>query len=236
MLLGFLLVVLVVVGIQIYIRKSVVERADKDSSASHPGRIKPHRGLLRDLSPGLYPHSLSPKIHREALRVRIFIARQLWHGASNPAVVIEENPYIVAAYAADCDAVLLVRLLPETVEDAKKRGISFRPGARLLSVNTYFPPGTQHKNEEIVLGPQQSGLFASFRPFLAEFMSHDIDTIERRKREIPERLWERTARLGHEKRRDCDVDRLRWANPWYVEIPKSYLLAIDHAEAWDMPY
>jgi len=93
--------VVIYIGVQWYIRKGVVERAPVGSFASHPGRIKPNRALLRHLSPGLYPHSLLWSTHSFSYHARVFFARQLWHGASNPAVVVYEDPVIVAAYAAD---------------------------------------------------------------------------------------------------------------------------------------
>lgn len=234
--------VLIFLGVQIYIRKRIVEETPRGSYATHPGGLKPNLFLLRDLTPGLYPHSLKWEVHKDAFRIRIFIARQLWFGASNPAVVIQESPFIVAAYAADCDAVLLLRFVPESVESAKARGIGLHVGShvgsQLLSVNTYFLPGQERKNDEIVLGPRQTGLYSSFRPYIAEFMckGKEMETIERKKREISPALWERTKQLGMEKIRDSNLDEVRWGNPMLVEVPRSYRRAILWAQEWDTPY
>lgn len=228
--------IILYVCVQVYIRKGVIERTPRDSAASHPGRLKPNRTLMRHLSPGLYPHSLQWSTHSFSFHARVFFARQLWHGASNPAVVVHEDPIIVAAYAADCDAVLLVRFLPESIDDLKGRGATLRTGSRLLSVNTYFFAGQERKGDEIVLGMRQTGLWSSFRPFIAEFMCTDLDAIESRKKEIASELWARTKQLGLEKLQDTNLDEVRWGNPMYVEIPRSYRTAIAYAEQWQIPF
>ena len=234
----FLGAILLFVGIQIYIRKRIVEIAPQGSFATNPGRVRPNPFRLRYLTPGLYPHTLSWKKHKEALRIRIFIARQLWHGASNPAVVMQENPLIIAAYALDCDAVLLVRFLPETVDAIKARGIGTRPGTRFLSVNFYFHFGEEWKDDELVLGPRHTRMWRTFRPYIAEFMCGEkaMEGIEKHKREIAPDLWERAKQLGLEKIQDCNLDEVRWGNPMYAEVPRSYLRAIAYAKRWDIPF
>ncbi len=224
-------------GTQIFIRKWIVERNNTGSVASHPGRISPNLWLIRHLTPGLYPHTLNPVDHVDRLRHRIFIARQLWHGASNPAVVVHCNPLIVAAYAADCDAVLLVRFLPETVDPFEESGRDLSVGARLLSVNTYFPWGYEYEEDEIIHGPRSSRIWSTFRPYVADFMSIDDDVIAQRKREISEELWERTRQFGEEKLKVSDWEEgVRWGNPMFVYQPFSFLRAIAYAEQWDIPY
>jgi hypothetical protein len=223
------------IAIQIYIRKWIVERNLTAFHATQPCCLKPHRKMLRYLAPGLYPHTLQWSVHREQFRIGVFIARQLWHGASNPAIVVHENPTIIAAYGHDCDAVLLVRFLPETLDDLKERSLVLRLGTRLLSVNTYFMQGQEWKNDEIVLGPERDSPWSpwsSFRPYIAEFMCSDIETIERRKREIPEELWARTKQLGLQKVQTSNLNEVRWGNPVEVEVPRSYRQAREWAEYW----
>ena len=225
-------------AVQVYIRKVLVERADKYSAASNPGRVKPTWHLLQALSPILYPYTLRWSVHKEMLRVRIFIARQLWQGASNPALVLQENPVIISAYATDCDAVLLLRFLPETIEEMKARGMVLGTGTRLLSINTYFMKGQEHEGDEVVLGPLSSRTWSSFRPYIAQFMCDDsqLATIRRKQAEIPAQMWERTRVLGIEKLRGCDLDGVRWGSPMCVEVPGSYRTAIAYAKHWGMNY
>lgn len=234
---SLLLICLLWWGSQIFIRKWVVERNKTGSIASHAGRLRPNLWLIRDLSPGLYPQTLNPIDHFDRLRHRIFIARQLWHGASNPAVVVSHRPLIVAAYAADCDAVLLVRFLPETAEPFQEAGLNLSVGAYLLSVNTYLPWGYEYEDDEVVQGPRSSRMWSTFRPYIADFMSIDDAVIAQRKAEISADLWGRTRQLGEEKLANSDWEEgVRWGNPMFVYQPLSFLRAIAYAEHWNIPY
>ena len=227
---------LVFVSMQIFIRKAIVERGSGDSFATLPGRLKPNRWRLRALSPGLYPYYWSWRIHWDHLRLRIFYARILWYGASNPAVVVHQNPLIIAAYAADCDAVLLVRFLPEFVEEVRERGYNLQIGAHFLSINTYFRIGENYDDDEINLGARNTGIWSSFRPLIAEFICDDSVAIETRKTQIPAELWERARHLGVEKLKVSTLDEVRWGNPMYADTPRSYLDAIAYAEQWNLDY
>lgn len=222
--------------IQFYIRKKLVEGHQDGSYATNPGGLRPRRSWLRAISPGLYPFRLAWDLQQFAYEGRIFVARQFWLGACNPAVVVHENPTIIAAYAADCDAVVLVRFMPSTIEAAKARGIGLRVGTRLLTVNTYFSSSFEFKNLDVVPGPRHSGRWINFRPYIAEFMCDDIDTIERRKREISVDLWERTKQMGLAKVKDADLDAVRWGHPTFVYEPRSYLRIVANAKAANIPY
>jgi hypothetical protein len=218
------------VGLQIFIRKQRVENFGNGSFATLPGRIKPKIGLLMSIAPDLYSYRFDWELQKDNYFLRIFIARQLWFGASNPAVVVRENPTIIAAYAADCDAVLLVRFWPETIEKLKQRGIGLHNGARLLTVNTYFYAGQECEGDEVELGERQTQLWSSFRPFIAEFFSDSVDMIENNKAQIPEALWERTKFLGLKKLEVSNLDDVRWGHPRFAAVPQSYRLAIEDAK------
>ena len=56
----------------------------------------------------------------------------------------------------------------------------------------------RNKNNDIFEGPGSSKKFKSFGPVIADLYATDMEYVERKKREIPEELWQRTTELGKE--------------------------------------
>lgn len=50
--------------------------------------------------------------------------------------------------------------------------------------------------EDLDPGPNATGRYGNFAPYIAEFLTDDIDRVERRKAEIDEGGWQMAERLG----------------------------------------
>jgi hypothetical protein len=114
-------------------------------------------------------------------------AEHLLYGDSRAAVVHSVKPLVVAAYSDEIDGVLLLSFPDATAEEHR-----LRPGARLLTVNTY---GNRDEGllPDLVAGPNSSGRWQNFAPYIAEFLSDDVGTIAARKSAISAEEWRRTS-------------------------------------------
>ncbi len=65
------------------------------------------------------------------------LARILWYYDPNPAIVLSEEPLIVAAYSDVFDHVMLLRL-PDWLADPDETGKPLKRNDRLITVNGYF--------------------------------------------------------------------------------------------------
>ena len=120
-----------------------------------------------------------------------FIGALLNDGDIQTAVVVSENPLLVACYSEDMDAVIL-QCYP--VELGQAKGWDF--GTRLLTTAKYNGYGTARKNKDIFPGPNADPKMKSFGPVIAELYSDEPEYLERKTSEIPEELWEKTMALG----------------------------------------
>lgn len=74
-----------------------------------------------------------------------------------------------------------------------------KPGSRLITVNTYeYHDGSYERSYETDLapGPAASGNYRNFSPFIADFLTDDLDRLAKRKATIGEDEWRRTEELG----------------------------------------
>lgn len=137
----------------------------------------------------------------------------LCNGDTRAAVVLTIEPLRVAAYTDEFDCVAILRFT-DKVDDYYR----LKVGDRLLTVNTYDP--TEGKRaRDLIPGDRYRGTeWSNFCPFIADFLSDDIDVIEKRKRAISEDEWQRTRQLGMERLRK-KPRRARHGNPLYVKDP-----------------
>ena len=91
------------------------------------------------------------------------------------------------------DAVVLQCYLNEL---GKKMGWTLN--TRLVITCTYNGFGPVRRNKDIFEEPKSNKKFKSFGPVIADLYATDMEYVERKKREIPEDLWERTLELGNE--------------------------------------
>jgi hypothetical protein len=132
------------------------------------------------------------KLLMKILKFESRFTEWLLHGDSRAAIVVQTTPDIlVAVYTDEFDCVVILRF-PEFVAP----WYPLSNGTRLLTINTY-------ENGEVVEtdlypGPGTLNRYSNVHPIIAEFLSDDIPQIEKRKAEISEDEWARTAELAQE--------------------------------------
>jgi len=120
------------------------------------------------------------------------LTEQLARGDSNPAVVIQKSPLLVAPYSPDLDCVVLLKF-PDWVAQEYKLDV----GSRLITVNTYMDRSTGIP-ADVKPGPQDDGQFGPFVPVIADFITDDADKVSARKAEIADEEWDKVQFLGDE--------------------------------------
>ncbi len=169
---------------------------DDRTAASDPVNIRLSNSKLQLLQPDLFGwQSLFTKMvfmnrRLRARGIRAMLNEHLSFGDSRAAVVMRiRSPLIVAAYSDELDAVILLEF-----PDFLATDYSLRLGSRLLTVNTYRFGNSPLR--DIHAGPEFKGRYSSFYPLIAEFLSDDIDTINRRKSRIAEAEWRQTVEFS----------------------------------------
>ncbi len=218
-------------------------REGVSSAASHPGRFRLSLDRLRRLQPDLFdrPGPLrrfligllsvtsslgsrpgdtgwiarqlgpsDPDGQAEAIEA---IAEKLWAFATNPAVVLSARPFVVAAYSADIDNVMLLRLPDEAAADGPG-GRPWAAGDRMISCNGY--DRADDPSGDIPPGPRASGLWNDCWCVLADPLTDDRERLAARKGEIAEELWARCRELGAG--RLARGDRCRDGRPWLSRV------------------
>lgn len=131
-------------------------------------------------------------LERQAIAPDQLLNEHLTSGDSRAAIVMQTSPdVLVAAYTDELDCVAMLQF-PQFVK-------MFRPldvGDHLLTVNTYTS-GLMPASD-LIQGPGSHRRYSNFHPLIAEFLSDDLDRIERRKQEIQPGEWERTYLLAVE--------------------------------------
>jgi hypothetical protein len=173
-----------------------------DGTATSPAGLALSEKLLRRLHPELFGvrggiHDLVMAPEQASSRISVLrLEEHMRMGDSNPAIVIQKTPLIIAAYSYDLDAVLLLRLPDEL---ATRHG--FEVGDRLLSINTY---GKGLPARDIEKGAEATG-WDNFHPVIAELACEDEATIAVRKKKIDERFWLRAEEMGRAKLARQDI-------------------------------
>ena len=117
------------------------------------------------------------------------IQQRIYYGDTQPAVVISENPFIVAAYSDEMDAVVLLRF---PVILAQKNNIKLYD--KLVSVNCY---GKENRiAKDIFVGKNYLGNWTDFRPLIGDLLSDNNERINLHKHNIPDFIWEYVRKLG----------------------------------------
>jgi hypothetical protein len=128
----------------------------------------------------------------------VLIANRLWHGDTNPAVVLTTKPLVIAAFSWDLDAVVLLT----TAQQSLVEEFHLRPGSRLISANTYGhwtdDEGREVDAPDIVAGPESTGEWSNFFPLIADFYTDRPDILAQHAARIEDSEWQRVEALGHE--------------------------------------
>lgn len=165
-------------------------QVNQNSSASDPGGVRIAIPKLRRLAPELFPAWWKPWRWPDRLSGRcaaeIFnIGDRLIHGDSRAALVANEYPLLVSVYTDELDCVALLRF-PQWLLDEYR----LKKDDRLLAVFNYWQ-GT-NVAPDLSNGPLSLRRYENLVVYIADFLSDDVDRIERRKAEISETEWQRT--------------------------------------------
>ena len=115
-------------------------------------------------------------------------------GDMNPALVVAEDPYLVACYSGDFDAVVLLAF-PKELGEAK----GWKIGTELIVTEFYSAPDWwTKKNKDIDIGPYGSTHFKAVCPIVVDLYSDNYERLDRKKAEIPTEMWERTWALAEQ--------------------------------------
>lgn len=137
------------------------------------------------------------------------IQRRISYGDTQPAVVVSENPFIVAAYSDEMDAVVLLKF---PVILAQINGIKLHD--KLVSVNGY---GRDNEiAHDIFVGENYLGNWTDFIPLIGDLLSDDTDRLNQHKSNIPEFLWDYVRMLGENYWRD-HKDLVR-SGFWFINV------------------
>lgn len=155
----------------------------------NPGLFQLDKAKVKKLKPGFF----------NPLRIIVssqfdnpgYITALLNDGDIQTAVVVSEDPLLVACYSEDMDAVIL-QCYPVELGQAK----GWEIGTRLLTTAKYNGYGTVRKNKDIFPGPNADKSMKSFGTVVAELYSDEPEYLERKTSEIPEELWVKTMDLG----------------------------------------
>lgn len=166
----------------------------KDSDVFKPGAFNP--GLFdtnKQKVKKLYPHafSLAVTLNGPAAENYPGIAKQMHDGDLSTGVVVSENPLLVACYSEDFDAVALL-----CYPTALGEKMGWKLGSCLLTVNGYNGYGIMRKNKDLDVGPRGSTKYKTFGPLVADLYTDNMERLARKKREIPQAMWQHTAELG----------------------------------------
>lgn len=166
---------------------------DKNSVASHALNLTVSKDKLMLLRPDLFGFrgfmSKLTFIITEDIDHMTYIKEQLIAGDSNPAVVVSVDPLRVAAYSPDLDSVAMLAF-PNNFVDIYNLEI----GTKLITVNTY--KGRPPYHSDLILGPNNTGYWYGFHPIIADFVSDDMEKINKRKLSISDEEWKYVFWLG----------------------------------------
>jgi hypothetical protein len=166
---------------------------DHSTSASHPGQFKVDQKLFAALEPELFNPGILQRLFGSPGQRKYWlehVPEHMHYGDSRAALVIELKPIVIAAYTDELDCIAWLQF------PAKYQApIALSRDQRLLTVNTYArrQGGVA---ADLILGPGDTGHWGNFSPIIAQFISSDVEAMERRVKEIEEREWQRCAELA----------------------------------------
>ena len=91
------------------------------------------------------------------------LAEHIYFSDSQPAIVIQADPLLVAAYSVDLDSVAILRFSASLA-----RKYQLGPGSKLVTINTYLRE--QGYQPDIIPGPRREFNWTSFHPVVADFV------------------------------------------------------------------
>lgn len=162
---------------------------DASTFAGDPGNLTISKKKWKDISK-FFKLNLFQRIELHG-RKKI-VRERICYGDSQPAMVMRTDPLLIAAYADEMDAVVILKF---PTEYALKYNL--KQYDRIIAVNTYAPR-TYVIPHDIYVGKHYLHRWSNFESSIAEFLSDDIDIINRHKATMPESLWLYVKSLGED--------------------------------------
>jgi hypothetical protein len=164
------------------------------SYGTYPGQITLSEAKLRRLCPELFPSLARPWtvlrwLIGDSMSLVYEIGDILIHGGSGPALVMSTDPVLIASYSQNIDCVAMLRFPALLVDE-----YALRRGSRLLTVLNAYAGGQLAPDLEH--GPDSRHDCTNFIPFIADFLTDDMEHVERRKAGVAEHWWSWTQELG----------------------------------------
>lgn len=116
-------------------------------------------------------------------------------GDTQPAIVYNISPFLVAAYSDEMDAVVMVRFDESLIE---RYNIVERQ--RMISVNIYTDGKSYGMDipKDIKIGSGYLNRWTDFTPHIGDLLSNNIEIIQNHKMNISEEKWHYVEQLAEE--------------------------------------
>lgn len=195
-----------------------IKAHNANTYASSPGSVSISTKKLKILRPDLYGFValLTGIIKTICLGYseKSQIAEHLIFGDCQPAIVMSRQPLIVAAYSEDIDCVVLLRF-PDKYAEMYNLDVK----SKLITINTYGKK--ENFQKDIIPGESCDYTWTLFNPFIAEFLTDDLNLLKQKKEQINNKLWDYIYNLAVEY-------QILYPNVWrdgrpnYSAIPASH--------------
>ena len=111
-----------------------------------------------------------------------FVAKALFYGDTQPAVVVSTTPLLIGAYSDEMDAVVMLRFPDEFAKQYK-----LTVGTRLTTSNVYFTK--RAIANDIHIGEKYSRQYTDFAPLVQLFFGKKDDKIMEKTKLFSEDVW-----------------------------------------------
>lgn len=152
-----------------------------------------------------------------------YIEHCLLVGDSCAAVVMSTSPLLIATYSDELDCVAVLRFKKSLVSE-----YDLEPGSRLVTVNIYERMIHVGDLEDLFLGPKAASSRLRYRPLIADFLTDDVDRLNRIKSGISENEWRETEELGQKYLSEKDA-KPRDGRPLWCSLPAGHVELPDKA-------
>lgn len=125
-----------------------------------------------------------------------YVMEVLKLGDAQPALVISLDPFLIAAYSDEMDAVVMLKF---PMELAERYGLSV--GSRLAASCVYSEGRRSETSDDIFPGEGYSGNYRSFMPIVQLFLASNEDEVKANVSLFDEDRWRRVETLAEDYRK-----------------------------------
>lgn len=168
--------------------KAQIEEDGTDGT--HPGQFNLSKNLWKKNQELCH---MTPKEQKKSDKYLKRASAFLYHGDSQPAMVLSLEPVLVAVYSDEMDAVVVLQFPQEF-----KTNYELFMYQKLIGVNIYLPYNVTGMSKDIFPGEKYLGRWSDFYPIIAEFISDDYMISNYHRKHIDDALWDKVKALGLE--------------------------------------